>query len=35
VQNPGGNNGSTSLPTVFLSPIRSDLVNFVHTNMAK
>ncbi len=24
-----------SLPTVFLSPIRSDLVNFVHTNMAK
>jgi len=35
VQNPDGKNGSTSLPTVFLSPIRSDLVNFVHTNMAK
>lgn len=35
VQNPGGNAGSTSLPTVFLSPIRVDLVNFVHTNMNK
>lgn len=35
VQNPGGKAGSTSLPAVFLAPIRSDVVNFVHTNMAK
>jgi len=35
VQNPGGNDGSTSLPTVLLSPIRNDVVTFVHTNMNK
>merc|ERR1711991_448903 len=35
VQNPGGADGNTSLPSVFLSPIRSDVVNFVHTNMNK
>lgn len=27
--------GSTALPAVFTSPIRSDIVQFVHTNMAK
>ncbi|CAM9349814.1 unnamed protein product, partial [Laminaria digitata] len=26
---------STSLPAVFTVPIRPDIVNFVHTNMAK
>lgn len=27
--------GTTSLPAVFTAPIRSDIVQFVHTNMAK
>jgi len=35
IQNPGNAAGTTQLPAVFLSPIRSDLVNFVHTQMAK
>ncbi len=35
IQNPGGAASQTALPAVFLSPIRSDLVNFVHTQMAK
>lgn len=35
IQHPGGQAGSASLPTVFLSPIRSDIVQFVHTNINK
>ena len=27
--------GTTALPAVFTAPIRSDIVQFVHTNMAK
>merc|ERR1711920_224453 len=27
--------GQVTLPSVFKAPIRSDIVNFVHTNMAK
>ena len=31
-----GESGATlAMPSVFASPIRSDVVNFVHTNMAK
>lgn len=33
VQN--GNGASCALPEVFLSPIRADIVNAVHTGMAK
>ncbi|KAG2223419.1 hypothetical protein INT45_001725, partial [Circinella minor] len=30
-----GANGTVALPAVFKAPIRPDIVNFVHTNMAK
>lgn len=35
IQNPGGAASHTAMPAVFASPIRADLVNFVHTQMAK
>eukprot|EP00118_Oscarella_pearsei_P024637 m.306487 g.306487 ORF g.306487 m.306487 type:complete len:384 (+) comp41291_c0_seq1:106-1257(+) len=31
----GKESGSTSLPAIFKAPVRYDIVNFVHTNMAK
>jgi len=35
IQNPGGKSSVTPLPAVFLSPIRSDVVNFVHHQISK